>query len=141
MTNTRLTRSENDKIIAGVCGGLATYLDIDPVFVRLAFLILLFASGIGFALYLILWIIMPQNDGDEVDNAIVIQKNISEMGNTVSEKINRLGRPGTVGLLLTLFGAYFLLQEFGWLGGFNAAWFWPLLLIGGGIFMLTRRNR
>ncbi len=140
MTNTRLTRSENDKMIAGVCGGVAAYLEIDPVFVRLAFLLLLFASGIGFALYLILWIIMPQSEGDEVDNAAIIQKNISEMGNTVSDKVNRLGRPGTVGLLLILFGAYFLMQEFGWLG-LSGAWFWPLLLIGIGVYMLARRSR
>ncbi len=141
MTNARLTRNENDKIIAGVCGGLAVYLDIDPVFVRLAFLLLIFASGIGFALYLILWIIMPQAEGDEIDNAAIIQKNISDMGNTVSDKVNRLGRHGTVGLLLILFGAYFLMQEFGWLSGLSGAWFWPLLLIGIGIFMLVRRKR
>lgn len=141
MTNARLTRSENDKIIAGVCGGLAAYLEIDTIFVRLAFLILLFASGIGFALYFILWIIMPQTEGDEIDNAAIIQKNISEMGTTVSDKVNRLGRPGTAGLLLILFGAYFLMQEFGWLGSFSGTWFWPLLLIGIGVFMLARRSR
>ncbi len=52
MSETRLTRSNNDKIIAGVAGGIASYLAIDPILVRLAFLILLFASGIGFPIYL-----------------------------------------------------------------------------------------
>ncbi|MFN2255255.1 MAG: PspC domain-containing protein, partial [Candidatus Promineifilaceae bacterium] len=59
MSQTRLTRSSTDKIIAGVCGGLAEYLEIDPVLVRLAFLVLFFASGIGFPIYIILWIVMP----------------------------------------------------------------------------------
>lgn len=59
----RLRRS-NDKVIAGVCGGLAEYFNIDPVLVRVVFaLLLLFASG-GFWLYLILWIVMPAPEGE-----------------------------------------------------------------------------
>ena len=59
MQQTRLMRSETDKMIAGVCGGLAAYLGVDPVLVRLAFVILLLASGVGLGLYVILWIVMP----------------------------------------------------------------------------------
>jgi phage shock protein C len=55
----RLTRSANDKVIGGVCGGLAQYFGIDTVIVRLIFVALIFAGGMGLLLYPILWLIMP----------------------------------------------------------------------------------
>jgi phage shock protein C len=55
----RLTRSSTDKKIAGVCGGLAEYFDLDPTLVRVLWLLLLFFAGTGFLAYLILWIALP----------------------------------------------------------------------------------
>ena len=141
MSTGRLTRSRRDRIIAGVCGGLAEYLDIDPILVRLAFLILLFASGIGIPIYLILWIVMPNDDGQEENSSEVIQKNLGEMGEKVYTEVSRLGRPGTIGVLLVLFGAFFLLSELGILHGIGGAVFWPLVLIGAGIYLLLRRRK
>jgi phage shock protein C len=57
--NPKLERSKTEKVIAGVCGGVAAYLGLDPTVVRLAFLLLIPASGIGLLLYLVLWISMP----------------------------------------------------------------------------------
>jgi len=59
--NKRLYRSKKDRMIAGVCGGLAEYFDIDPVIVRVILLILLFGAGTGFLAYVILWIVVPEN--------------------------------------------------------------------------------
>ncbi len=58
----RLYRTANDKIIAGVCGGVAKYTGWDVSFVRLGFIILGFASGVGVILYLIMWLVMPLAD-------------------------------------------------------------------------------
>lgn len=59
--NKRLMRSRSEVVIAGVCGGLADYFNVDPVIVRLVFVLLGFASwGMAFMLYPILWWIMPQ---------------------------------------------------------------------------------
>lgn len=55
----RLYRSKNEKMIAGVCGGLASYFGIDPTLVRLVFVLLLFAPPSGLLIYLIMWLIMP----------------------------------------------------------------------------------
>jgi phage shock protein C len=55
----KLYRSRSDVMIAGVCGGLAKYLDVDPTAVRLAFVLLSFLALGGFWIYVILWIIMP----------------------------------------------------------------------------------
>ncbi len=55
----RIYRSRNDRILGGVAGGFAKYLGVDPVLIRLALVALLFA-GIGFVLYIIAWIIIPE---------------------------------------------------------------------------------
>ena len=55
----RLYRSESDKMIAGVCGGLADYFRIDPVIVRLSFVLLVLLAGTPIFLYIIMWIIVP----------------------------------------------------------------------------------
>lgn len=54
----RLLRSRTDKVIAGVAGGIAQYLAVDPVFVRLGLVALCF-TGVGVLLYPILWLVMP----------------------------------------------------------------------------------
>ncbi len=55
----RLYRNPNDRMIGGVCSGLANYFDIDPVIVRLVFAILFLTGGIGVIAYLIAWAIIP----------------------------------------------------------------------------------
>jgi phage shock protein C len=55
----RLMRSSRDKKIAGVCGGLADYFDLDPTIVRVVWLLAIFFAGTGVLIYLILWIALP----------------------------------------------------------------------------------
>lgn len=58
----RLTRSTNEKVIAGVCGGIAEYFEMDPTLVRVGYVVLsVFSAGFpGIIVYLILAAIMPQ---------------------------------------------------------------------------------
>jgi len=57
----RLYRSRTDRKIAGVCGGLAEYFNIDPVIPRIVFVILLLPGGLpGFLPYIILWLVVPE---------------------------------------------------------------------------------
>jgi len=56
----RLYRSIDDKKIAGVCGGLGEYFDIDPTIVRLAWVALVLMAGGGIVAYIIAWIIVPK---------------------------------------------------------------------------------
>lgn len=58
----RLARSRDDRMIAGVAGGIAAYLAVDPVIVRLAFVALLF-TGVGALVYPLLWVLMPLEGG------------------------------------------------------------------------------
>ncbi|MEN9933836.1 MAG: hypothetical protein RLZZ387_415 [Chloroflexota bacterium] len=59
MFDTQLKRTSGDKMIAGVCGGLARYFNIDPAIVRLLFVLAVFAGGVSPLIYVVLWIIMP----------------------------------------------------------------------------------
>ena len=63
MEEKRLYRSNDDKMIAGVCGGLGKYFSIDTTIVRLVFVVLMLLGGPGLLLYIILWIITPQEIG------------------------------------------------------------------------------
>ncbi|MFP4436446.1 MAG: PspC domain-containing protein [Chloroflexaceae bacterium] len=57
---TQLTRTSNDKLVAGVCGGLARYFNIDSTIVRLVFLVAIL-SGVSPLVYIVLWIVMPED--------------------------------------------------------------------------------
>jgi phage shock protein PspC (stress-responsive transcriptional regulator) len=60
-----LHRSRKNRVIAGVCGGLAEWLDWDPTLVRILYvLISIFSAAFpGLLVYLVLWIVMPESDG------------------------------------------------------------------------------
>lgn len=138
----RLLRSEEERMIAGVCGGLAEYLGVDPVLVRLAFLLLIPAGGVGVPLYFILMIIMPSESDVDLSQSEVIEKNLEGLGDTLSSSVER-GRqhpngPVIAAGLLIFMGIYFLFENLGWISG-NI--FWPLALILLGIFLLVRGGR
>ena len=69
MENKKLMRSSN-KILAGVCGGLAEYFNLDPTLVRVIYAALtLFTAGFpGILLYIVMLLIMPQSDGMDISN-------------------------------------------------------------------------
>ena len=56
----RLYRSRTDRKVAGVCGGLAAYLGVDPVIPRLLWVIFALAAGTGLLAYIIFWLVVPQ---------------------------------------------------------------------------------
>jgi len=58
----RLKRSLSDKMLAGVCGGLAKYFEIDPTLIRLAFVLAVMIGGTGVLAYLIMWVIVPKEN-------------------------------------------------------------------------------
>ena len=58
----RLVRVKAEGKIAGVCSGLADYFDLDPVLVRLAFILLLCVGGMGFIAYIVMWVMVPAGE-------------------------------------------------------------------------------
>jgi phage shock protein C len=68
----KLYRSRKNRVIAGVCGGLAKYFDIDPIIVRLITLIFVLSAGAGLIAYIIAWIFVPE----EPDNLYPVSTEI-----------------------------------------------------------------
>jgi len=58
-TKNKLYRSKNDKVVAGVCGGIAEHFDVDPIWIRLAAILLVLADGVGLILYIAAWVLVP----------------------------------------------------------------------------------
>ncbi len=56
----RFYRSATDCKIAGVCGGLGEYFGIDPLLVRIAFVVAVWFAGVGFWTYILLWLLAPK---------------------------------------------------------------------------------
>jgi phage shock protein C len=152
--STKLYRSQSDKMIAGVCGGLSRYLGIDATLVRLFFLLLGFANGgIAILIYFILWIVMPPDEqtiraGME-DTLRAGTAEIADSARTFGDDIRRTlhDRPRDValvfGIALVILDCLFLVQNLGipWLHWFSFDLVWPVLLIAGGIVMLLRQTK
>jgi phage shock protein C len=69
----KLRRPFEDRIIGGVCGGLGQYFDIDTTLVRLAWVLLtLVTSGTGLFIYLLAWLIIPDEEGRHSTTAVVL---------------------------------------------------------------------
>jgi len=63
----KLYRSGNQKILGGVCGGIAEYLNTDPTLIRLALVFLTLVGGSGILLYIVAWILVPKNPNHNWD--------------------------------------------------------------------------
>lgn len=68
----RLTRSSTDKKIAGVCGGLADYFDLDATVIRIVWLLAVLLAGTGILAYVILWIALPPGPAPVVNTSATV---------------------------------------------------------------------
>jgi phage shock protein PspC (stress-responsive transcriptional regulator) len=60
MSSKRLYRSTTNRKIAGVCGGLGEYFDVDPTIIRIVWVALALGAGVGLIAYIIFWIVVPE---------------------------------------------------------------------------------
>lgn len=126
-TTARLRRSADDKMIAGVCGGLASYFNTDPVWFRLGFVLVTLAGGAGILIYIVAWLVIPEGSpGDD----------LSGPGSSLGEK-----GPLVAGVALVAIGVVLLINALvPWLDRVV----WPLAVIAGGLgllFLGSRRER
>lgn len=149
----RLVRSREGRMIGGVCAGLGAYLRIDPIVVRIFFVLLMLAEGVGLILYLVLWLIIPgegaQSPGDYQSNIRAGAEEISARARGIGSDLrNGQGFVGSqagfiVGTVLIIFGAFMFLDRLNlnWLSWFRLEMLWPGLLILAGLMLLLRRSR
>ena len=148
MEKKRLYRSERERLLGGVCGGLAEYFGLDPTLVRLIFVLLALAGGFGLIIYLVLWIITPRQPHPGPVEAVVkenleeIGKRAEGLGNEVSEALGQRDRTGTfwLGVALVVLGLVFLLANLGIPWWKPWRFVWPLALVVLGLVILLRRR-
>jgi phage shock protein PspC (stress-responsive transcriptional regulator) len=135
----RLTRSENNRILTGVCAGIANYLRVDAWWVRGAFLLLIPASLTGPVLYALLTVLLPSENNPDQHAGDFIQTNLDELGKTVSGSLDKIGKnprgPVTAGTILICIGAFFLITNLNWL---PANIIFPIIVVGLGLYLLRK---
>ena len=162
----RLFRSTKNRVIGGVCSGIAEYFNLDPVLVRLIFVALAVFGGAGIILYLIAWIVMPEQGArkntqnakvaDDIKSSIKevaeefedVAKELKDEFNEIGEEIEKEEKKRTyssgnwLGIFLVFLGVASLFRMFGW---FHFSWyeiwrFWPVFLIIIGISCIRMRG-
>ena len=147
--NRRLYRSLDDKVIGGVAGGVAEYLDLDPSIVRVVWAVLaFFTAGVFFVLYIVMWIVVPLSPEGHVAEGAA-----GEGGGTAdpatgwvaprSYRAHRRSGSGSwvFGLFLIGLGGWFLAREY-WPGlDFDRLWPLGLVILGVVLLLVALRRR
>lgn len=161
----QIYRSTRDKILGGVAAGMADYLDLDVVLVRLLWVLFIFMGGIGLPVYIVAWIIIPpepypgagrdsgtrRNYVAPVNPQHMTDSDTSTSEDSAGEGIKNGEKTGiyedtskdrttqALGILLVVFGVVFLFRETLHLDIFR--YVWPVLLILLGVYILVNDKR
>ena len=91
----RVFRDPDDKVLGGVCSGISNYFDIDPLWLRLALVIITLLGGAGFLIYIILWIVIPKAKTTAEKLEMKGEKvNINNIKRSVEEELEHLNKKG-----------------------------------------------
>lgn len=139
----RLYRSRTKKVIGGVAGGLGEYLNIDPVLVRVLFVIITLINGLGLLLYIILWIVVQEepyqnssyNMGSGSDETKSNAEPQSQSHPNQPEKKKENKGAIVVGVVLIALGFIFLADN--WFPTFHFHDIFPLAILGVGIWLVV----
>lgn len=149
MKKNRLYRSRKDRMLGGVCSGLAEYFEIDPVIVRVLFVILTIGPGVGLVGYIILWIIVPQKPLN-FENPSAFEVEPEPTGHNANSDnfsfqtkystSNKTHGKVLIAAILILVGAFWFLDNIFTFVSFEKLW--PLILVAIGIIILMKpRNK
>jgi phage shock protein C len=120
----KFRRKAKGKVLGGVCAGLADYFNIDVSLIRLAMVLLALADGLGILFYILAWIVVPEEDGEE-------KKEEGRIEEQSSPNVQVVG-----GIFLVLLGLYFLVKNyFGLFLPFEKVW--PVFLIILGVWVIV----
>lgn len=131
----RLYRSKEDKVIAGVCGGVGEHFNIDPVWVRLVAILLLLADGIGLILYIIAWVLIPENPQQKKGKKNEFEKQLKNFESVAKRKNNKQGMT-IIGIILVAAGIFEIARRY--ISWIDFSLLWPALIIAAGLYLLKR---
>lgn len=146
-TYKKLYRPKAGRILGGVCAGIAEFLDYDPTIIRLVFVIVTLLGGSGVLIYLILWLIIPSEGNPSEISQQNIKIGADEMRQRAqnfaqeAKSYTKKGNPRqTLGIILIILGAFFLIQNFSFFRFDFLFKFWPLLLIALAIYLIGKND-
>lgn len=141
MESKRLYRSAKDKVLGGVAGGIGEYAGMDPVIVRIIFVLLTIFGGGGIIIYIILWAVLPEKNlnGPKEESGyetysnphFVAEEMKSEAPSNAGKSLNLIAALVLIGIGVTL-----LLDQVFYPNFFKHAW--PVILIIAGVVLLLR---
>ena len=131
----RVYRSRQNRILAGVCGGIADYFKIDPLIIRLFFVFIFFLNGAGILAYIIGWIIIPERPYDYNGEQYNEKFDEESYYENESSSFNRTNQR-FIGIILIIIGAFIIFSRVIPL----IVWrnFWAIILIVLGISILVK---
>ncbi|MCD6112868.1 MAG: PspC domain-containing protein [Bacteroidales bacterium] len=144
----RLYRSTYDRIIGGVAGGLGEYFVIDPVIIRLLFVLMFLFGGSGIIIYIVLWIFIPENTTYFYNDNFKTKENMeNEKSNPMNFEDKKEMKPSyekkhgslIAGIILITLGALFLVDRY--VPTINFGDLWPVLLIAIGGYFIYKSTR
>ena len=143
-------------MVLGVCGGLGEYFGLDPVLVRLAFVLITFAGGAGVLAYVVLAIVLPNDDvissgssaqlrheGESTDAGDLAGTSDPTRGLDSTAAIGAARRHRNrqaAGFFLITLGVAFVAANLGWLSWIHWSVLWPIVLIALGVAILLKRT-
>lgn len=139
----KLTRKNENRLIGGVCSGLGHYLGIDPLWIRVLFVLWTVTGGSGVLFYFILWVIIPpEGDSSPMDLGVRIKR----VGNEISEIFRQPNQQLIIyaGIGLIGMGLVYLFQQFGFLlpNWLNRELIWAVVLVlAGGLILIRALNQ
>ena len=131
-------------MIGGVCGGLGTFLNVDPILFRVLFLVALIIGGSGLLVYIILWIVLPEEAGPQFSTNHLNDEPMTEEQNSntgfqsgeTPKKPQKSDGNLYGGLILIALGAIFLIIRF--VPRIDFGDLWPLILIVIGVILIAK---
>lgn len=127
----RLYRSKRERVVAGVCGGIAEYIDVDPTLIRIAWVVFILMGGAGLLAYFIAMIIIPENPKERSPE----QKKEKEEYERKEYEDERFGSL-IGGIILLTIGSFFLANNFGFMAWMDWTLFWPVIIIFIGLIII-----
>ncbi len=146
-TPNKLCRSTTDIVIAGVAAGIADFFEIDPLIVRILFILLFAFGGSGLVIYLILWIIVPKKGDKSKNTEEIVKKNVAELKAKVQKLVKEIKTASCnhhkrdhknkkwFGVMVLALGAMLILRN---MGVFYMRDFWPAALLVLGLVILFK---
>jgi len=145
--SSELTRAEKNKVLGGVCAGLANFFNVDPTLIRIIFVLITLFGGSGVLLYLILWLLIPSSGHTSEISKASIKRGADEMKDRVeefAEEAKNFSKTNNskylLGITLLILGIIFLFDNFGFFHFFNLWKLWPIILIILAILILSKNE-